>query len=230
MSISVGDKFSRLKVVSFAGSNKHHKRVWECTCVCGGSATVTTSDLNNGHTQSCGCFNLEIVKETSTTHGLSKHPLRRVWVNINSRCYNKTNADFSLYGAKGVTVCELWKDLKSFVTWALAKGWEKGNHIHRIGNSKLYSPDTCEVLAASDHANTHTALGRKQSNNKTGYVGVSLSGSKFASNITVDKDQIYLGVFCTPNLAVEARNKFITDNNLSHPIQGTPKCQSYLKQ
>ncbi len=33
---------------------------------------------------------------------------------MNDRCYNERHQRYNLYGAKGVTVCEGWKDFKTF--------------------------------------------------------------------------------------------------------------------
>jgi len=59
-----GQKFGRLTVVSRAGRNKHRKATWNCICECGNALSVVTSgDLKNGHTQSCGCFRVQRVIE-----------------------------------------------------------------------------------------------------------------------------------------------------------------------
>ena len=55
-----GQKFGRLLVL-----NKTTKRnscghiYWSCLCDCGNICEVSGSSLRNGHTKSCGCYNLE---------------------------------------------------------------------------------------------------------------------------------------------------------------------------
>lgn len=51
----VGKRFGKLTVLSYEGkwSAVHH---WKCLCDCGKITSVSQSNLNNGHTTSCGCM------------------------------------------------------------------------------------------------------------------------------------------------------------------------------
>lgn len=54
-----GKKFGKLLVVKLLESKqygKYKKRNWECLCDCGKTTNVTTSQLINGGTKSCGCL------------------------------------------------------------------------------------------------------------------------------------------------------------------------------
>jgi hypothetical protein len=89
----------------------------------------------------------------------TKSPLYSVWKSMVARCYNANNPNFGKYGAKGITVCDEWKD--SYVTyaeWMLDNGYDlslrfgeyKHRHsIDRIDSSKGYSPDNCQVISVS---------------------------------------------------------------------------------
>ena len=59
-----------------------------------------------GHTRSCGC----LLRESRTTHGLSKHPLYIIRSGIIARCVNPNGQSYEGYGARGVTVCARWRD------------------------------------------------------------------------------------------------------------------------
>jgi hypothetical protein len=50
-----GQKFGRLTVKEWAGSDKHQKILWRCVCECGNERVVPTAHLRSGHTSSCGC-------------------------------------------------------------------------------------------------------------------------------------------------------------------------------
>lgn len=39
---------------------KNQQSYWKCECDCGNTTIVATKNLNNGHTQSCGCINYSI--------------------------------------------------------------------------------------------------------------------------------------------------------------------------
>lgn len=54
-----GKRFGKLEVIEQV-DNIGSKRAWLCKCDCGNTATYTTSALNSGKVQSCGCTNLGI--------------------------------------------------------------------------------------------------------------------------------------------------------------------------
>jgi len=51
-----GQRFGRLVVVSSAGKDSKHSRLWLCDCDCGNQKTATTTDLRTGVTTSCNCY------------------------------------------------------------------------------------------------------------------------------------------------------------------------------
>lgn len=52
-----GQKFGKLTVIKLHHYNeKSRQYYWECKCDCGGTATVYSGHLKNGHTKSCGCI------------------------------------------------------------------------------------------------------------------------------------------------------------------------------
>lgn len=60
--------FGRLKVVEFAGKSKNSRIQWKCLCDCGNNVIVTSFNLKNSNTKSCGCLQRDMV----TKHGLSQ--------------------------------------------------------------------------------------------------------------------------------------------------------------
>lgn len=68
---------------------------------------------------------------------------------MKSRCYNKNSKKYQNYGARGIAVCDKWKNnFKAFYNWALKNGYEygKGLSIDRINNDKEYSPNNCRIV------------------------------------------------------------------------------------
>lgn len=57
MKFKAGDKFNRLTLIEFKNSR------WICKCNCGKIISVRSSCLSNNNTKSCGCLNLEKLKE-----------------------------------------------------------------------------------------------------------------------------------------------------------------------
>lgn len=68
----LGQKFGRLKVIE--GPTYRKKRIyWICLCECGNKTAVCTDKLLSRSTQSCGCWNREVLASNATTHGESCH-------------------------------------------------------------------------------------------------------------------------------------------------------------
>lgn len=51
-----GQKFGKLIVIRESEIKKNNKRSWICRCECGTEKVITTSNLRNGNTKSCGCL------------------------------------------------------------------------------------------------------------------------------------------------------------------------------
>ena len=67
-----------------------------------------------------------------------------VYYDMLKRCHDPKNKGYERYGAKGIYVCEEWRnDCSSFYKWAKDNGYKEGLTIDRIDNSKGYSPDNC---------------------------------------------------------------------------------------
>lgn len=155
-----GAQFGRLTAVECLGkSSPNGGYRWLCRCACGNEVVVLRSNLGK-HTNSCGCIRKETavrlnatpeakkrladLRGRNTVHGLSRHPLHRVWSHMIERCEYAKHKSFASYGGKGVSVCPEWrKDFTSFYAWAMESGYKKGLSLDRIDNDLGYSPDNC---------------------------------------------------------------------------------------
>lgn len=63
-----GKKFHRLLVLKLS-HKKDYKSYWFCQCDCGNTTVVLASNLTRDHTRSCGCYKMERIIQTKTTHG-----------------------------------------------------------------------------------------------------------------------------------------------------------------
>lgn len=61
----VGKTYNYLTVVSHVGTDAEGKALYLCKCKCGNMITTTGKRLRSGITQSCGCYNKEIVSKRS---------------------------------------------------------------------------------------------------------------------------------------------------------------------
>ena len=146
-----GQKFGRLKVLGFAG-NRH----WFCRCECQNVTKIQRCNLKNGHTKSCGCFNIERIKETQTTHGNTANGnmslTYNTWKNMLARCQNHENPYFSDYGGRGIKVCERWQ--KSFENFLEDMGERpNGLTLERNDNELGYYKENCRWATQIEQAN-----------------------------------------------------------------------------
>ena len=140
-------KFGRLAVVSYNSKNKYGQSLWNCLCECGNKKIVYGNNLKSGHTQSCGCFQIEKVKEAQTTHGHSvggnTSPTYHSWQQMIQRCTNPNHKHYMDYGGRGIIVCERWLD--SFENFLEDMGEQPENmSIDRINNEGNYYPENCQ--------------------------------------------------------------------------------------
>lgn len=77
-------------------------------------------------------------------HGRKGTRLYRIWQAMKTRCHNAKSPRYSDYGARGIVVCEEWRnDFQNFYDWAMENGYSDKLTIDRIDNDKSYSPDNC---------------------------------------------------------------------------------------
>jgi len=134
-----GQKFNRLTAIKRDGRDNQGGYFWLCQCDCGNTAHIRTYCLTGGVTGSCGC----IVKEMKTTHGMSNIDTYSSWKSMKRRCYTVSNKSYKNYGARGITVCDRWRD--SFQNFFDDMGYRPNKmSIERIDNDKGYSKENCK--------------------------------------------------------------------------------------
>lgn len=152
----VGQRFGRLLVIEEAGRDKHRGVLWRCKCDCGNEVTVRSNALRTHHTTSCGCYCRECSTKRSTTHGMHKTRLYRIWVSMLTRSgvYKCSNEETKhLYQDRGISVCAEWLVFENFLDWSLANGYEDTLEIDRIDNDKGYFHENCRWITPKENSN-----------------------------------------------------------------------------
>jgi len=192
-----GRRFGRLLVIEQMGIHNTYK-LWKCMCDCGNITKVTTVNLIGKNTKSCGCLRNDQLR----THGLYKHPLVPVWKTMKCRSENHT-------------IDPDWQnDFKSFYDWAMENGWKEDARIYRLDRKKGYLKENCKI----GNARNVTLLGKMQSNNTSGYIGVyyQTSRDRWVAVITIKGKHVHLGRYKDVDSAVKVRNDYILEHHIQH--------------
>lgn len=144
-----GLRVGRLTVIGQA-ERRGGRPAWRCICDCGNETAVITTSLTTGRTRSCGCLNRERTTESFTKHGQYQTRLYRIWSNMIQRCSNPNNDNYHRYGENGITVCQEWRNYKTFSQWAFENGYSDKLSIDRIENDKGYCPENCRWVTPQE--------------------------------------------------------------------------------
>jgi hypothetical protein len=115
-----GVVFGRLTAIKSVGFDKYKKTLWLCKCECGNDKTSPIGSLMSGNTKSCGCgkhigFSRMVEERKKNAFGIYHTRARSSWHHMIRRCENPADKHFKDYGGRGISVCERWKDLRTFV-------------------------------------------------------------------------------------------------------------------
>lgn len=148
-----GKRFGRLYVCDLIGKNGRNS-VYLCKCDCGNYTEVFQSNLTQGKSTSCGCYQKESASERFSKHGKRSTRLYEIYYNMKSRCYNPNNKRYNVYGGKGVTICQDWlDDFMNFYDWAISNGYSDELTIDRIDVKGNYEPCNCRWVNQEQQSN-----------------------------------------------------------------------------
>ena len=199
-----------LGMIFATATSKRKSRYSLYKCFCGSEFKAQNVAVKTGNTKSCGCFK----KESNKTHGLGKHRIYGVWLDMMGRCNNDRKKSYKDYGARGITVCEDWHNIANFIN-DMYPSFIEGLTLDRIDNNLGYYKENCRWVTRNiQMRNTRKLI----STNTSGYRGVHFYKryNKFRSQIVVNSRQIFLGYFKDPIEAAKAYDNYIIVNILEH--------------
>ena len=162
----IGSKHGRWLILAEAERDKNGQRQYLCRCDCGTERVVRKFPLLYGKTLSCGCLVVEVVSSVNvrrTRHGHAKDNRvtkeYRAWAGMKSRCYDPKLSDYGIYGGRGITVCERWRD--SFEHFlqdvGMCPGVGREWSIDRIDSNGHYEPGNVRWATAKEQSNNTRA-------------------------------------------------------------------------
>jgi hypothetical protein len=154
-----GQQKGRLIALRFAYM-KGHDAWWVYKCSCDGKEVILCGKkVTIGHTQSCGCLEVENRKKYELkilpTHGFwSDEPSMKknfymIWASMKSRCLNVNHDAYHHYGGRGIKVCDRWIKFENFRDdmWEEYKKIIKSGGVatlERILVNGNYEPNNCK--------------------------------------------------------------------------------------
>ena len=164
----IGRKFSAVTIIDFA-PKRNGRTAWLCRCDCGHVWTALQQSLVVGDTTGCYDCGRKSATAKMITHGYSAHGKKsgeyNSWQNAKDRCFNEKAKMYPWYGARGITMCERWKD--SFE-----------NFIADMGDrpTKYHSLDRINVHGNYEPGNCKWSTKAQQNNNKQSSIRFSWKG------------------------------------------------------
>ena len=148
----VGKTYGMLLVLEHVDGISPNEK-YLCQCECGKEAVVRKCHITSGHTRSCGCYHDTILTAgLRTKHGMARTPTYECWKGMKQRCYQPSAASYKSHGARGITVCDRWRN--SFELFLEDMGTRPdGLTLDRIDNNGNYEPANCKWSTPKEQGN-----------------------------------------------------------------------------
>lgn len=202
-----GEKHGNLTVLERA-KNRKKTTMWKCMCECGKLTVVSSGNLRNGITKSCGCLSRRKSAERATKHGAGYEPWYGQWKAMIRRMTNPKDDAYAHYVlAKNLTIDD------NFIVdpWAfyeeIGEFPGKGYTIDRIDNEEGYIKGNLRWVTQAEN-NRNKGLYK---NNQSGVSGISWDSirNKWVIRIIRNKKQHFGGRFDDLEEAKKIHNEML---------------------
>lgn len=215
-----GKRFGMLTLLYRVGKNRWGDPIFKFKCDCGNEKDILYGSVRRGKTVSCGCYNMTKninISPTTKTHGEAGTPDYMIWASIKSRCYCETNKDYNNYGARGIKVCDRWKE--SYENFIKDMGHRQSfdYSIEREDVNGDYCPENCYWLLKSLQAKN------RRNNTELEYKGKVKILQEWADEVgikpsTISKRINNYGWSIEEALTINPKDKFRRESKLTKYI------------
>lgn len=182
--------------------------LYECP-ICKKHFETQTKSVKSGKSTKCKSCSISSIRKT---HGKSNTRLYKIWSGIKTRCLNANSSSYKQYGAKGISICDEWKnEYISFSLWALSNGYKDDLQIDRENGLGNYEPSNCRWVDGYVQA-------QNKINKNTRGVSLNVSKNRWESYITYNGNYKFLGTYDNKIDALISYDLFVLDNNLKHTL------------
>ena len=188
---AIGKKFGRLTIVQvFKGHISEGRKICKkiiCRCDCNNLVTREwRAYLKNNAMSSCGCIKKQMDKTRNiklfTVHGHAAGKTQsdeyNIWHCMKTRCLNPNAPNYSIYGGRGIKVCDRW--ISSFQHFLIDMGPRpsKKLSLDRINNDGNYEPSNCRWATALEQVENSRVVNRIKSSCAVCDKDISISKSR----------------------------------------------------
>jgi hypothetical protein len=118
-------------------------------------------------------------KHFNATHGLTKSREYKTWLKMKERCYNPRAINFERYGARGITVCDEWRNCFEQFLADMGNKPSPKHSIERVDNMAGYSKENCKWVTMKEQNRN------RRSNHYVEYKGQTKSAAQWAEDLKI---------------------------------------------
>lgn len=183
----IGQTFGILTITEILPHIPYKNRRCMALCGCGVSKKFEINNLIRGFQWHCGRDTHGVIRPVK--HGLSTTRIYKAYTGMIGRCYNADIDNYHNYGARGITVCDEWRnDPMAFYIWSIGHGYQDDLTLERKDVNGNYSPGNCKWATTKEQQNN------KRSNVLITYNGETKTVTHWADELGYDSRMLFLRI------------------------------------